>query len=198
MIQELGADRHPVTKLGETALHLACAGGHTELVSTLWQIFDLEVNATDNDGRTPLHHASLRGHADTVAALITEQRAFWMRIADQHRLYNNRILDINTADKRGDTPLHAASKRGCAATVAARGGQGVPALAQVAERYNAARAELLRGFARLLPTAPDPASFPFVSSHLRGSGVVVDLSDEDASEHKGAAPPSKRPKCRAS
>ena len=57
LIQELGADRHPVTKLGKTALHLACAGGHTELVSTLWQIFDLEVNATDNDGRTPLHHA---------------------------------------------------------------------------------------------------------------------------------------------
>ena len=166
-------------------------------MSTLWQIFDLEVNATDNDGRTPLNHASLRGHADTVAELITEQRAVWMRIADRHRLNtpSNRILDINTADKCGDTPLHSASRR---ATVAARGGQGVPVLAQVAERYNAARAELLRGFARLLPTAPDPASFPFVSSHLRGSGVVVDLSDEDASELKGAAPPSKRPKCRAS
>jgi hypothetical protein len=54
------------------------------------------VNARDESGHTPLHHAAYRGHAE-VAELLLERGA-----------------DVNARDKDGHTPLHWAAAEGYA------------------------------------------------------------------------------------
>ena len=72
LLEELrcgAADRNAV---GQTALHLACGNGSTELVQVLkgtgdWQVL---LEATDRDGGTPVFMAVLVGAADLVSTLL--------------------------------------------------------------------------------------------------------------------------------
>ena len=76
-------------KLGWTPLHGASFGGHIEAVRILHH-YGADVTAQDEQGCTPLHHASgsTRGHAK-VAQFLLEKGA-----------------DLGAKDKQGWTPLH--------------------------------------------------------------------------------------------
>ncbi|WP_338482336.1 ankyrin repeat domain-containing protein [Wolbachia endosymbiont (group A) of Ophion costatus] len=52
------------------------------------------VNATDQDGKTPLHWAAVKGHEEVVEALLGKHG-----------------IDVNLADKNKDTPLHSVLKK---------------------------------------------------------------------------------------
>ena len=59
---------------------------HTAAVTLLLDM-DADINAKDNNGRTPLHNVSWTGHTDVVQLLL------------------NKGADINAKDKQGRTPL---------------------------------------------------------------------------------------------
>ncbi len=52
------------------------------------------VNATDQNGKTPLHWAAVKGHKEAVEALLGKEG-----------------IDVNLADKKKDTPLHSVLKK---------------------------------------------------------------------------------------
>ena len=79
---------------GETALHVACATGRTQLVQILLDA-GASVNVTTTDGRTPLHLATSNG---------------WVKIVKL--LLNCGNCDINAKDSIGDTPLHLVARIG--------------------------------------------------------------------------------------
>lgn len=58
---------------GNTALHMAAANGHTEMVSFILAAVENNaeyVNRLNVDGNTALHWSCLNGHADIVRALL--------------------------------------------------------------------------------------------------------------------------------
>ncbi|WFD30532.1 ankyrin repeat-containing protein [Malassezia sp. CBS 17886] len=60
-----------VSDTGNSALHLACANGHSEIVEMLLRAADLRALLRRNSaGNTPLHWAAFNGHVDIVEALI--------------------------------------------------------------------------------------------------------------------------------
>ncbi|XP_035539201.1 ankyrin repeat-containing protein BDA1-like [Juglans regia] len=60
---------------GRTALHLASAEGHAEIVRELLQSDTAHVNclARDQDGRIPLHLAVMRGHIEVIEKLLNSK-----------------------------------------------------------------------------------------------------------------------------
>ena len=54
---------------GLTALHMAAHQGHGVMVSQLCRVPRVEVDALDNTGCTPLHHATALGHDSVVMEL---------------------------------------------------------------------------------------------------------------------------------
>lgn len=59
-------------KDGQTALHLAGAGGFEYVALALLQ-HAADVNAQDNRGETALHYAANAGHTETVGVLLTQE-----------------------------------------------------------------------------------------------------------------------------
>lgn len=58
---------------GNTALHMACANGHVEIVKILLDNSSLlAVNSANNEGNTALHWASLNGHEEIVKLLLSK------------------------------------------------------------------------------------------------------------------------------
>ena len=53
----------------QTVLHLSCGGGDLEVVKVLLEA-RAEVNATDDEGATPLHRVSFQGHFEVAKALL--------------------------------------------------------------------------------------------------------------------------------
>lgn len=47
----------------KTPLHIAAEMGHKQCVTMLGEASPGSVNATDERGRSPLHHAAINGHA---------------------------------------------------------------------------------------------------------------------------------------
>lgn len=80
--------------LGETPLHAAAAGGHTEIVRFFLGRTGYDVNAEMEGGLTALSTAAWHGRAETVAALMAADDIAW------------------SADEKGNTPLHIAAGRG--------------------------------------------------------------------------------------
>ncbi|XP_043279723.1 ankyrin repeat domain-containing protein 27-like [Venturia canescens] len=78
----------------ETALHVACDHGHTEMVEILLDA-GASINLKTINGRTPLHLASSRG---------------WIKIVKL--LLNCGNCDINAIDVLGDTSLHLVARSG--------------------------------------------------------------------------------------
>ena len=61
-----------------TALHLACANGHTETVRVLLAA-GADTGVRDNFGAQPLHEACRRGH-DPLIDLLLRRGARWMTV----------------------------------------------------------------------------------------------------------------------
>ena len=53
-----------------TALHMASANGHTEIVKLLLKVPGIKVSELNVYKNTPLHYAALNGHVDIVNLLI--------------------------------------------------------------------------------------------------------------------------------
>lgn len=58
----------------QTALHLACNGGHTACVEILLHVPGIDVNSQSNTGVTPMIMSAVKGHANTVAAMLSDAR----------------------------------------------------------------------------------------------------------------------------
>merc|ERR1712173_183865 len=80
-------------KLGATALHWACRGGHPDIVKRLVK-GGAKINSKDKLFSTPLHVAVRCGQLEVVESLV-ELKA-----------------DTNAKDREGDTPLHDAVRLG--------------------------------------------------------------------------------------
>ena len=78
--------------LGFTALHLTTINGDEELTEFLIEGGNANVNARDNGGFSPLHHAASNGHSRIVKILL------------EHG------ADIDAENKNGKTPLQYARK----------------------------------------------------------------------------------------
>lgn len=112
---------------GETPLHIACIGGHTDFVKeviSLMPEFSAELN---RDGLSPLHIASANGEVEILGALLQvnsnlctirgkERRIPLHGAAIKGRLHIMRELlsarpdSIGDATARGETSLHLALK----------------------------------------------------------------------------------------
>ncbi len=90
---ERGADLSAVDEVGNTALHLASAGGYLDVAEILIEA-GIDVNARNQWQATPLHYAAGFGHHDLVKFLVS-------RGADEN------VLELSHAlDSEGNTALH--------------------------------------------------------------------------------------------
>ena len=111
--QELGAGE----LLHRYPLHLACAGGHVNVVKTLIRRKDVDRDALDGAGRTALvvvqdilsddvgGNASFKANLQEVRSLLA-QKLTLAQSADEVRSLVDDGEDPNAKDKAGNTPLH--------------------------------------------------------------------------------------------
>ena len=84
----------------EFPLHEASrAGDSSNVIDHLIDHFNVNSNAKNDDDHTPLHHAALFGHTNTVEHLL------------------NRGAEVDSLNRHGNTPLHHAAYRGHTITV---------------------------------------------------------------------------------
>ena len=74
----------------QTALHRAVSAGTTEIINILLNHF-AEVNAQDNEGRSPLHIACTAGNLNAAEAICQRPNA-----------------QLNLVDDEGNSPMHCA------------------------------------------------------------------------------------------
>ncbi|RFU75207.1 ankyrin repeat domain-containing 52 [Trichoderma arundinaceum] len=80
---------------GKTALHIASKEGHQEIVEILLKQYTSdEVDRADNNQRTPLLYAAMRGHSNVVKALLSKN------------------AEVNAEDSYGSTALIVAVRNG--------------------------------------------------------------------------------------
>ena len=91
MLVEAGAGVRFTDTKGATCFTLAANFGHTETVRYLVGLKDVDVNHSQNNGRTALHHVIHEGHRDVMQVLIDAG------------------ADIEAKDKKGFSPLLRAS-----------------------------------------------------------------------------------------
>lgn len=103
---------------GEAALSCACYHGNQELVKKLLEIKGININIQDSNGRTPLHYAGIRKHAQIVALLIEEGASPVMRDKYGATLLQTHIIShpdlkaetiqktMSIKDNDGNTQLH--------------------------------------------------------------------------------------------
>lgn len=92
-----GVDVNSTNKLGQTPLHLACGKNRVSNMRVLFASTDLEVNAKDNYGVTPLIRASFSSAAQAAQFLLEE---------------SHERVKMNEKDSRGYTALHYAMEDG--------------------------------------------------------------------------------------
>ena len=101
--------------IGATPLHVLVAFGSKSAFDALLQKDDVEVDGRDSDGNTPLLLAIRECHQDIALALLNwsiewqlqHEQAFHQSITQDKETGQqmNRIVDINTENNDGDTPL---------------------------------------------------------------------------------------------
>jgi len=94
LLLQSGARLECADSRGYRVTHVAAQYGHTSFIYHLITKWGAEVDAPDNDGRSPLHWAAYKGFSDCIRLL----------------LYMDAYL--GRADKEGCTPLHWAAIRG--------------------------------------------------------------------------------------
>ena len=112
-----------------TALHLACRGGHKDVVDVLL-LGAASPNVRDSHGYSPLHHACLHGHASLLPTLLARAKEVYSNKGEAERLLSLACGQDNAdvvkclidfipsllSDARGPTAVHAACFHGqCAA-----------------------------------------------------------------------------------
>ncbi|MQL83048.1 hypothetical protein Taro_015527, partial [Colocasia esculenta] len=127
---------------GQTALHLACRRGHAELVKTILEYKDADVDILDKDGDPPIVFALTAGSPECVRALIDRSANVNLRLREslgpsiahvcalhgQPECMRELLLagaDPNAVDDEGESVLHRAlAKRyiDCAIVVLENGG----------------------------------------------------------------------------
>ena len=131
-----GIDINAKTKLGRTALHLACIYGHSDVVKLLIEntvAFCIDLNVKDNSGKTAFLWACFFGHLDVVKIIMKnaanvnidlntkdnyDKTAFLCACQKGHTdvikifMENAATIDINTKDKSGSTGFHWACESG--------------------------------------------------------------------------------------
>src|SRR6266436_1718120 len=81
------------SKSASYLIHWAALRGETKSIEMMIKL-GADVNASDDQGKTPLHDACLKGHSDTVRLLLDHG------------------ANIGARDKNGATPLHDAALGG--------------------------------------------------------------------------------------
>lgn len=76
-----------------TRLHEACRVGDTSWINEPWFVL-FDINARDDDGRTPLHVAAMNGHMHVVRALLAYG-------ADEYLVDDNNMTAADLANKFG-------------------------------------------------------------------------------------------------
>jgi len=94
LLLERGADPNHVWPTGATLLHMAAGMGNVEIVRILIQV-GMNINASDNDGQTPLHSAA-------SGFIVTR---FGFQTKDVMTLLVENGADLYHRDKKGRTPL---------------------------------------------------------------------------------------------
>lgn len=98
----VGQQLQLLASAGATALHYACANGHTAVVELLLAAPGVDVNASDPQNRTtPLYFASQHGHVDVVRVLLAAP-----------------AIEVTARRASGATPLYVACQNGHADVVA--------------------------------------------------------------------------------
>ena len=77
---------------GNTPLHQSCYNGQSEVVKTILSAGNADINATNDEGMTPLYFAVMQNNL-LIAELLLEAGA-----------------DVNVRDNDGDAPLHLAAE----------------------------------------------------------------------------------------
>ena len=85
----------PVPLHSGAELLAACESSEAYEAMRLLRVADVDVNAKDYRGKTPLHYACMKGHIQLVLALVA-----------------NEDVDVNVKDWNGKTPLLYACKQG--------------------------------------------------------------------------------------
>lgn len=129
---ENGHDPDPIDDYRSTPLLYAAKNGHAVAVEALLASEHVNPNYRSRDGfdETPLHAASKRGHSEVVKRLLASevieidpighygQTPLWLAAlngqVESMRLLimSTKRVDVNSADRTGDTPLHATMWRG--------------------------------------------------------------------------------------
>ena len=110
-----------------TPMYLACQNGHLEVIKKIATMVPHWVNSSDsdNDMRTPLHVASEKGYEEIVNVLMMynaephpTKKGFTpihMAVQKGHIKVVRTLLskfpdEVNTPDKKSQTPLHHAAR----------------------------------------------------------------------------------------
>ena len=100
-VEKIIDEEHPFLNhsdtYGRSLIYWACRYGHLEIVKLLftYNYINVNIDSTDNDGMTPLHVATIKGHYDVVKYLLENG------------------VNLNILDNYGSSPLHYASHDGC-------------------------------------------------------------------------------------
>ena len=79
-------------------IHDACRQGEVELLEHMLELSsNLDLNAQDEDGWTPLHYAAANGNLQIVELLLKEAK--------------NRNIDVMKQNERGQTPWRLAKTK---------------------------------------------------------------------------------------
>jgi ankyrin repeat protein len=130
-----GADATGITINEQPILHWAAQKGHVAVVNALLGKAGIEVNARDNDGKSPLHCAAEKGEVKVVEKLLEHKdidvnaengdgetplhlAAIYGQLAVVNALIQ-KDANLNAANKQGKTPLHWAAQNGHVAVVKA-------------------------------------------------------------------------------
>ncbi|XP_048246405.1 ankyrin repeat domain-containing protein 50-like [Haliotis rufescens] len=132
-----GANASVVCNKGNTILHVACIGGHVEMVEHIMSQGIGDVNSQNQDGRTPLLLAAFGGHREVFdllvrnganASVVCNKGNTILHVACigghvemVEHIMSQGIGDVNSQNQDGRTPLMSAELQGCGETLLSPG-----------------------------------------------------------------------------
>ncbi|XP_048250649.1 uncharacterized protein LOC124152553 [Haliotis rufescens] len=123
-----GADIYLVDSDGDNNLHVACVGGHVDMVKYVLSQKVADINSRGKHGRTPVMVAAENGHRQVFDLLVT--RGAGVSLVDELRnsilhvaclgghvdivkyVLSQKVADINSRGQYGETPLMKAAEKG--------------------------------------------------------------------------------------